>query len=813
MSYRIEKVGVIGAGTMGASIAAHIANAGYSVVLLDIAPYKLTSKQEAKGLTLDDPEVKNSIVKTGLERAKKLKFTPFMSKTAESLLTLGNLDDNLDMLSDVDWVIEVIVENLKIKRSLMEKIESVRKPTAIITTNTSGLPIASIGEGRSDEFKTHLFGTHFFNPPRYMKLLEIITTPENNQEAVKTITDFCETKLGKGIVYCKDTPNFVGNRIFCVDGSFISHHAFTNGYTIEEVDAITGPIIGRPKTATFRLQDLVGIDIADHISKNLYELIPDDLYRHVLISEKGTKPTKMLVKQGWLGNKTGQGFYQRTKERDEKGKPIFTVFNPETGEYDLPSKIRFKSLGAVRKINDLSKRLKALFSDEWKDDRAAQFAWAVTAHYLSYAAATLPEISYDLVSIDNAMRWGFSQESGPFEMWDMLGVANIATKMRYDDYPVAKWVQEMLAEGLETFYQYKNGKAIGYYDLESKTYKPIEVDPRIIDIDDLRTDGKELVRNDSASILDMGDGVLLLEFHAKMNAIDEDMVKLMFKAQEMLKESEYVGLVVGNQGKDFCVGANIFSIAVAAQNNMLDQVEMIIKRLQDALMGFRYSSKPVVIAPFGRVLGGGCEIVMSGSRRVVAAETYMGLVEVGVGLIPAGGGTKELVRRILSEGMQSAKNVAALPYAERIFQTIGMAKVAMSAAESLEIGFLDEQDRIVMNKDFLLHEAKQEVINMVESGYTPPPPAKLYAGGRDLYSALKVGIWTLQQGGYISEHDALIGNQLANIIAGGNISLPQWLDEQYFLDLELKAFIDLVKTEKSLARIWHMLQTGKPLRN
>ena len=811
MSHRIYKVAVIGAGTMGAGITAHLANAGLPVKLLDIVPTQLTPEQERAALTLDDPAVRNSIVQAGLERTIKAKPAAFANRAAISLVTSSNLEDNADWLADADWIIEAIIEKLAPKQALMKKIEALRKPGSIVTSNTSGLPIASIAQGRSDAFKAHFFGTHFFNPPRYMKLLEIISTPESDPEVVQAIVDFAESTLGKGIVYCKDTPNFIGNRLMSIDGSFIAHYAFSNGYTIEEVDTITGPLIGRPKTATFRLQDLIGVDVAAYVANNLYELIPTDPYRDIIRSPEGTQAIKGLLERGWLGRKSGQGFYKRSK--DETGKTVHLILNPETFEYEPPRKPRFDSVGKVRKIEGLGARLKALFSAEWREDRAAKLARAVVLHQLAYAAASIPEITNDLINIDNAIRWGFSYEAGPFELWDDLGVMETVALMEADGLTVAPWVKEMLAAGQDTFYQYDHGRATGYYNPAKKNYQPIAQDPRKISIDALRGAGQELQRNDSASILDMGDGVLLLEFHAKMNAIDDDIIKLMVAARQMLDDEAYTGLVIGNQGENFCVGANIFPIAMAAQQGMVDQIEAAVKALQDALMAFRYSPKPVVVAPFGMTLGGGAEIALAGSRRVAYMETYLGLVEVGVGLIPAGGGVKEMVRRLLTPVINQTEWAIPTSFAEIIFQTIGQAKVGTSAAESRELGFIDEADRIVMNKDFLLYEAKQEVLKMAAEGYTAPAPSKLYAAGQNVLAALKMGVWTLQEGNYISEYDAVIGNQLAHIISGGNLTAPQWVDEQHFLDLERQAFVTLAQQPKTIERIWHMLQNGKPLRN
>ena len=481
MSYRVQKVGVIGSGTMGAAIAAHIANAGYPVVLLDIVPFKLSSEQEAKGLTLDNQSVRNSIVMGGIDRMKKARPANLMSKSAAALITPGNLEDDFHLLEDVDWIIEVIIEKLEPKQALMARLEKIRKPHTIVTTNTSGIPVASIAEGRSDDFKKHFFGTHFFNPPRYMKLLEVIRTAECDAKAVSTVADFCETQLGKGIVYCKDTPNFIGNRLLSIDGAFIGDFAIKNGYTIEEVDAVTGPVIGRPKTATFRLQDLIGLDVIAHVAGNLYDLIPDDPYRELLKDSAINPVIEKMMAAGALGRKVGAGFYRKGK--DEAGKRVFKVLNPETMDYDMPTKVRFESIGEVRKIETVGERLKALFSDKWKDDRAAKLARAVVSYQLMYAAAKVPEITETFMGIDNAMRWGFSYEAGPFEMWDALGVKETVARMETDGLVVAQWVKDMLADGYETFYQYENGLPVGYYDLVSRVYNPLPDDPRKINIE------------------------------------------------------------------------------------------------------------------------------------------------------------------------------------------------------------------------------------------------------------------------------------------------------------------------------------------
>jgi len=811
MTQKIKQVAVIGAGTMGAGIAAHVANGGLPVLLLDIVPDTLTAEEEAKGLTLDDPVVRNRIVRAGFERTKKARPASFMGQAAEQRVTLGNVEDDFDQLAQADWIIEAIIEKLEPKQQMMARIEVVRRPDSIVSTNTSGLPIASISEGRSDDFKQHFLGTHFFNPPRYLKLVELIPSPQTGPAVQETIAEFIETMLGKGVVYCKDTPNFIGNRLFSIGNSFAVNYALENGYSIAEVDNLTGPLIGRPKTATFRLLDLVGIDVAAYVAHNLHDLIPHDPYREILRAAKLEKVLGGVIERGWLGNKAGQGFYKQSK--DAEGNRVFLTLNPDTFEYEMPQKVRFASVGAVRKIEDLGKRLTALLDPQWQEDRGAQYVRALLSYELAYASACAQEIAHDLKSIDDAVRWGFAFEAGPFQIWDLLGVAKTAEMIEAEGQTVAEWVKTMLAAGCETFYRTENGRVTGYYNWHKKAYVDMPANPKEIKVDDLRSTGRELVRNDSASILEMGQGVLLLEFHAKMNALDEEIIKMMQQANQLLAEDDsYVGLVIGNDGDNFCVGANLFLIGMAAQQGMIDQIDQMGRALQNVLLDFRYSPKPVVVAVHNRALGGGAEVVLGGSRVVAHAESYIGLVEVGVGLVPAGGGVTALVRRIISNGMQ-VKNTDPLPLAQQLFETIGMAKYGTSAAESRELGFLGPHDRIVMNRDQLLYEARQEVLHMVAEGYVPPAPAQLYAGGRDLKAALKMGVWLMQQAHYISEHDKLIGDKLAHIIAGGDLSGAQWVDEQYFLGLERDAFNALAATEKTQARIWHMLQEGKPLRN
>ena len=811
MRLHINAVAVIGAGTMGAGIAAHVANAGLPVVLLDIVPSELTPEEKAKGLSLDHPLVRNRIVQAGLDRARKARPASFMSQAAERLITVGNIEDDFDKIAEADWIVEAIIEKLAPKQTMMARIEAVRKPSSIVTTNTSGLPIASIAAGRSVDFKKNFLGAHFFNPPRYLKLLEIIPTAETDPAIIERIAHFGEEVLGKGVVYCKDTPNFIGNRFFSIGNSFALNYALENGYSVAEIDNLTGPLLGRPKTATFRLLDLVGIDVAAFVANNLHDLIGHDPYRDILRAPKLTALFDKLLAQKWLGNKTRQGFYKQGQ--DEQGNRVFLTLNPETFEYDLPDKVRYESVGAVRKIEDLGERVRALLADKGQDDRGADYVRALLSYELAYAAYVAQEIAHNLKSIDEAVRWGFAFEAGPFQLWDMVGVAEMIATIEAAGHTVAPWVKEMLAAGCDSFYRVEQGRVTGYYDWNRKQYIDLPADPKQIKIDDLRQAGSVLHKNDSASLHDMGDGVLLLEFHAKMNAIDPDMIEMMAQAKDTLdKNTAYDGLVIGNEGENFCVGANLFIMATAAQQGMTDQIEDILRKLQQVLFAFHYSPKPVVVAVHNRALGGGAEVVLGGSRVVAHAESYIGLVEPGVGLVPAGGGVTALVRRIITAGMQ-IKHSDPLPLAQTVFETIGLAKVGQSAADSRGLGFLDSNDRIVMNRDHLLYEAKQEVLRMVAAGYMPETPAQLYAGGRDLKAAMKLGVWLMQQADTISEHDQLIGDWLASIIAGGDLTGAQWVTEQYFLDLEREAFLELAATEKSQARMWHMLQTGKPLRN
>lgn len=793
MKYHIHKAVVIGSGTMGAAIAAHLANIGVPVTLLDIVP--------------NDSTDKNKIVKEGWDRCLKARPANLMSSELQTLVKLGNLEDDFDSVSDADWICEAIIENLKIKQDLMMRIDEVRKPNAIVTTNTSGIPVHSIAEGRSKGFKQHFLGTHFFNPPRYLKLLEIIPTADTSKEVVEFFTRFGEYRLGKGIVLCKDTPNFIGNRVAFGTGAFAMDFILENGYTVDEVDALTGPLMGRPKTATFRLIDLVGVDVWHHVGANLAPLIPHDvLGQKYLAAEKPKKLMDTLLERKWLGNKTKVGFYKEV--RGEDGKKEFYSLDLKTMEHVPPTKPRFDSVKAAKDVEGLSDRLKVMLE---ADDKAGKLVRALTYQSFQYVSSIIPEVADTPKPIDDAVRWGFMHEAGPFETWDMLGVKETVKRMKAEGYPAAKWVEEMLKAGVETFYQYKGENKVGVYDVAKKKYAKLKQPQGFVLLKELRGTKKEVSKNAGATLFDIGDGVGLVEFHTKMNALDDDIFAIATEAIDRL-DSDFDGLVIGNEGEHFSAGANLFMVVVAAQQGMWDQLELAVRKLQDMNMRMRYSPKPIVVAPVGYAFGGGCEITMHASRIVAASETYIGLVELGAGVIPAGAGTKEIMRRIINPAMKT-ENAEAFPFIQRAFLQIGQAKVATSAEEARTMGILGPQDRVVINRDHLLTEAKNEVLHMISSGYKPPAPELIYAPGRDMYGAMKIGAWSFREGKYISDYDAHIASKLAYVMAGGCLSKPTWVSEGYILDLEREAFLSLCGEEKTQARMWSLLQTGKPLRN
>lgn len=790
MAHQIRKVAVLGAGTMGAAIAAHCANAGLEVDLLDIAP---------------DEGDKNAIVKGGFDRMRKARPAALMSKSVADRMRIGNFEEDFDRVADADWVIEAIIEKLEPKRQLMERVEATAKDGAIISSNTSGIPLHQVAEGRSEGFKKRFLGTHFFNPPRYLKLMEIIPTEDTDPDIVEAARNFGERVLGKGGVIAKDTPNFIGNRLGSFAGMQSVTYAFENGYGIEEIDAITGPLIGHPKTATFRLNDQVGLDIAVGVAENLYEAVPEDDAREDL---KPPPNLKEMQEKNLLGNKTGSGFYKRDK-RD--GKTVFDVLDLETFEYRPAENPEIPIAKEAWQQGDLGVRLRFLI-EKADEDRHARYIRDTLLPYMAYASRRVPEISDTLEDVDHAMEWGFAHQTGPFRTWDLIGVRETVENMEALGIEVGGWVKEMLETGNESFYKTEDGTELQFSPV-NKEYEPVREDPMYISLDRLREEGKELARNDSASLLDLGDGVLCLEFHSKGNSIDGAMVEMGNRALAELERDDVAGLVIGNEGRNFCVGANLGEVAHAVQSGALDQVGESIEALQNLLMSFRFAPKPVVSAPRGQTLGGGLEICLHSDRIVAAGETYMGLVEAGVGLIPAGGGTKELARRLVSPAIRTAPNTPPLPFLQKAFETIALAKTSASALEAKELGFLEDDDRVVMNPDHLLSAAKREVLDLAD-GYAPPEHGKnVFASGRSARAALEVGIKSLQWGRYASEYDGVIAGHAASILSGGNLSLPQWVPEEYLLKLEKEAFLDLLGNEKTHERIEALLKTGKPIRN
>jgi 3-hydroxyacyl-CoA dehydrogenase len=798
MKYHIQKAVVVGAGTMGAALAAHLANAGIPVTLLDILP---------KDAPAGDKAARNKIVNAGLDAAKKSRPASFASSDQFTLVQAGNLEDDFGVVAEADFILEVIVENLKIKQGLMARIDEVRNPTSIVATNTSGIPVKDIAEGRSESFRQHFLGMHFFNPPRYLKLLEVIPTADTLPEVIEFVRHFGEYRLGKGTVLCKDTPNFIGNRVAFGTGAFALNYILKNGYTVDEVDAITGPLMGRPRTATFRLIDLVGIDVWEHVGKNLTPAIPHDKYAMpYLTAEAPNQLIATMVERGWLGNKTKVGFYKQVK--GEGGEKEFWSLDLKTLEHTPSEKPRFDSIGKAKDIEDLGERLKALLAES---DKAAELVKALTYQGFQYASVLLPEVADTGKPIDDAITWGFGHAAGPFETWDMLGVKEVVEQMKTAGYAPAAWVEDMLKAGNKTFYQYSGKSKVGVYDVTHKKYTKIERTPGLVLLSELKASKKVVSENAGASLYDIGDGVGLVEFHTKMNALDDDIFEVVTGALDRT-ETDFDGLVIGNEADNFSAGANLFMVVVAAQQAMWDTLDQAVLKLQNLNMRMRYSSKPIVVAPAGMALGGGCEVTMHASRVVASLETYIGLVELGAGVIPAGGGTKEIMRRVINPPMKTP-DAEVLPFLQRAFLQIGQAKVATSAEEARQMGILGGCDRVVMNREHLLAEAKKEVLHLVASSYHPPAPEKIYAAGRDMLGALQVGAWSFEAGGYISEYDLQIAQKLAYVMSGGGLTKPAWVSEQYILDLEREAFLSLCGEEKTQARMWSLLNTGKPLRN
>lgn len=791
---QIRKAAVIGSGVMGSGIAAHLANIGIPTLLYDIVPSELTKDEEEKGLTLDNRQVRNRIVETNKQKLLKQKPAPLTSKDNIALIESVNLEDDLERLKEVDWIIEVVTERLDIKKSVFEKIDKYRKPGTIVSSNTSGISVNAMAEGRSEDFKKHFLGTHFFNPPRYLKLLEVIPTKDTAPEVVTFMQKFGEDVLGKGVVLAKDTPNFIANRIGTYGLLITLREVLQNGYSIGEVDSVTGPLIGRPKSATFRTLDVVGLDTFVHVANNVREQVEGEEKEVFTVPELLEK----MLEKGWLGSKTGQGFYLK------KGKDILEL-NPKTLEYEPRKKMKTPSIKQAKQQKGTSAKLKTLI---YTDDRAGQLLWNVLAPTLIYSAELLYEIADDIVSIDNAMKWGFGWEQGPFEAWDAIGVEKSIERMDKEGLAVPGWVKEMVGTGFTSFYKEEEG-TVYYYDRGE--YKRVPQNEKEINLRLLKKQNRVIQKNSGASLIDIGDDVALLEFHSPNNAIGLDIIQMINRAIDEV-EKNYKGLVLANQGKNFCVGANIALMLMEAQDDNFDELDFVIRQFQQAMMKIKYSAKPVVAAPHQMALGGGAEVILPAARIQASPESYIGLVEVGVGLIPGGGGTKELYIKHLNSLPKGVK-VDLQNVANKVFETVAMAKVSTSAEEARENGFLNNLDRISKNPDHRIYDAKQWVIELHDNGYVPPVRKKVPVVGETGYATLLLAAQGMHLSGYISEYDLHIAKKLAYVLAGGNLPYGTKVDEQYLLDLEREAFISLISEIKTQQRMQYMLMKGKPLRN
>jgi 3-hydroxyacyl-CoA dehydrogenase len=807
MKRRIEKAVVLGAGTMGSRIAAHFANAGLPCILLDITPPNLSAGAPAAE--------RNKIARAGLEAAKKSKPAAFFTASGADKIAIGNFEDDLARCAEADWIIEVVAENLEIKRNLLARVAQFRKPGAIVTTNTSGLPVRLIAEGMSEEFQQHWAGTHFFNPPRYLKLVEVIPAPKTSSEVVETLSDFCDRRLGKGVVIAKDTPNFIANRI----GTFSMLNALrlmeALGMTVEEVDACTGPAVGWPKSATFRTADIVGLDVLVHVVKNIYETAPSDESRE---RYKVPAVVEEMVKRGWLGDKTGQGFYKKVKGEGEK--EILTL-DVNTMEYRPRQKARFASLEMGKAIEDTRERLRALVGpvlEGQKGDKAQQFLWGGLSETCLYAARRVPEISDHIEDVDRAMRWGFGWELGPFEIMDAIGVKAFAAQGQKEGRTLPPVIERVLASSRKGFYESEKGTTT-VFDLGSGGAKKVEEPKGVIILKSLKEAGREVERNSGASLIDLDDGVACVEFHAKMNAIGADLIAMIHKGLKRL-ETDFDAMVIANQAVNFSVGANLMLVLVGAQEQEWDELHMAVKQFQNVNLAIKYAPKPVVVAPQGMALGGGCEVSLHGAKIQAAAEAYLGLVEAGVGLIPGGGGTKEMLIRA-NEHAAGGEDLDLFHALKPVFESIAMAKVGTSAEECRELGYLRREDGVSMNRDRLVADAKEAALALVRGGYKPlaaswqegAQTTQIKVLGEQFLAAAKLTIHMMLRGGYASEYDAHVGRKLANILAGGPLTSPQLVSEQYVLDLEREAFVSLCGEKKTQERIAHILKTGKPLRN
>jgi 3-hydroxyacyl-CoA dehydrogenase len=806
MAYEIKKAAVLGAGVMGATIAAHLTNAGIECVLLDIIPFALTEADKAQGLTEKSPAWRNRFAQNGLDGVLKAKPAGFYTKRNAAMIRIGNFEDNLGWLAGVDWVIEVVVENLKIKQELFAKVEKIVGPNCIVTTNTSGIPIRDISANFGPRFKERFMGTHFFNPPRYMKLLEIIPGAQTKPEVVGYMSQFCEQVLGKGVVLCKDVPNFIGNRIGVFDISNAVRLTVEKGLKIEETDAIIGKALGRPGTAIFGTLDLVGLDTGFHVMNNLYAAVPDDEMREMFAP---SEVMKKMMELKWLGNKTKQGFYKTTKEPD--GRSAKLALNLQTLEYHPAGRPQFDSVSDAKKRSDegVAVTMRAMFNGT---DVAAE----VTREYLCsnfiYAANRLPEICDTIVGIDNAMKWGYNHQLGPFESWDAVGLREAVEVMKKLKKKVPKKIEEMLKKGHNRFYLNKEDGRY-FYDFEKGDYVRLEPNPRIILLPELKERNKTVRKNGSATLVDMGDGIACLEFHTKMNAVDAGMIQMIFESCDVV-EKDFAGMVVGNHGTNFSAGANIFQVLVAIQRGDWDLLEKLIEDFQNANMRMKYLAKPVVSAPAGLTLGGGCEMTMHAAKCQPCGETYIGLVEVGVGVIPAGGGCKELMVRVtegIPDGVIDAGMNLQHVYA-KAFENIATAKVATSAVEAMELGYIRRTESISLGRDQQLWEAKQAALGLAKY-YRKPKPVQIPVMGENLRGLADAILYNMRHGNFATDYDVHIARKVAYILSGGDCAEGTLVSEQEILALEREAFLSLCGEKRTQDRIMYMLTNGKPLRN
>jgi 3-hydroxyacyl-CoA dehydrogenase len=806
MAYEIKKAAVLGAGVMGATIAAHLTNAGIECDLLDIIPFELTDADKAQGLTEKSPAWRNRFAANGLAGVLKSKPAGLFTKKNASMIRVGNFEDNFGWLADADWVIEVVIENLKIKQELFAKVEKVVKPDCIVSTNTSGIPIKEIKANFGAKLKERFLGTHFFNPPRYMKLLEIIPGEETKPEVTAYMTRFCEQVLGKGIVICKDVPNFVGNRIGSFDFSNAIRIMAEKNLRIDELDAIIGKALGRPGTSIFGTMDLVGLDTAHHVSSNLYAALTDDEMREIFAP---SELMKKMIELKWLGNKTKQGFYKRTKSPDgKKGK---LVLDYHTMEYVPSGKPRFASVSDAKKKTDegVSATVKVMFNGT---DIAAELTREYLCNNFIYAVNRIPEICENIVGIDNAMKWGYNHQLGPFETWDAVGVREAVEVMKKLKKKVPKKIEEMLKKGFESFYVKKEDGRY-FYDFETKDYVKLEANPRIILLPELKEQNKVVRKNASATLVDIGDGVACLEFHSKMNAVDPGMIEMIHESCSIV-EKDFVGMVVGNHGTNFSVGANIFQVLIGIQRGDWDIIEKGIVALQSANMRMKYLSKPVVSAPAGMALGGGCEMAMHAAKCQPCGETYIGLVEVGVGVIPAGGGCKELMVRMtegLPDGVIDAGMNLQQLYA-KAFENIATAKVSMSAVEGMELGYIRKTENISLGRDQQLWDAKQVVLGLAKF-YRKPKPALIPVMGENFRGMAEAVLYNMRHGNFATDYDLHVARKVAHILSGGDCAEGTLVTEEEILALEREAFLSLCGEKRTQDRIMYMLNTGKPLRN